>query len=568
MGENQLNAPGRADQRRTLMTTGEGRPAADGSGAARGDRYGDAPGGPDAASPRAEAASPRAEAASPRAEAMAALLAAGAPARPALIVPDSGQVLTYAQAAAGVDVLARRLAGLGVRRGDKVALSLPNGPDIVLLLLAITALGAAAAPLNPAYTQPEFEFFLGDIAPRLTLIPASGAAAASAAAAAAGTTLLGVRESADGAPELLADGQPSGRLRDFEPGDPDDVALILHTSGTTSRPKQVPLRQRNLMASARTIAAHYELGPADVSFSVMPLFHIHGLVASTFAALGAGGAVITPRRFTPTRFWPQAREQRATWLSAGPTLHQMILDKADAGGPPESLRFVRSCSSALSPALAERAEREYRAPMLEAYGMTEASHQMASNPLPPADRIFGSVGVPTGTEVGIAGQAGDLLPAGTTGEVVIRGPGVMSGYVNNPEATAASFFGDWFRTGDRGVLRDGYLFLEGRIKEMILRGGENIAPAEIEQVLMSHPAVRDAVCFGVADDKYGELVGAAVTLTADAQARDLIDHCRGQLAAFKVPTRIDVLEEIPRTPTGKVQRRRVAEFVEQRRAGA
>jgi oxalate---CoA ligase len=499
-------------------------------------------------------------------ESLAALLAGGEAGHPALIVPDSGEVLTYTQVAARVEALAQRLAGLGVRRGDRVALALPNGPDVVVLLLAVTALGAAAAPLNPAYTATEYQFFLTDIAPRLMLIPASGAAAATAAAT--GITEIGVRPTGDGPPELLADGQAATLQRAFEPGSPEDVALILHTSGTTSRPKQVPLRQRNLMASARMIAAHYRLGQADVSFCVMPLFHIHGLVASMFATLGAGGAVIAPRRFTPRRFWSQAREHGATWLSAGPTLHQMILDRVGDGGPPGTLRFVRSCSSALAPALLERAEQTYQAPMLEAYGMTEASHQMTSNPLPPAGRVPTSVGVPTGTEVRIVDQAGTPLPAGSAGEVVIRGPGVMSGYVSNPAATAEAFFGDWFRTGDRGVLRDGYLYLEGRIKEMIIRGGENIAPAEIEQVLASHPAVRDAVCFGVPDAKYGELVGAAVTLRADAEPGDLIEHCRGQLAAFKVPAQIDMLEEIPRTPTGKVQRRRVGEFIAQRRAGA
>jgi acyl-CoA synthetase (AMP-forming)/AMP-acid ligase II len=501
-------------------------------------------------------------------ESLPALLAGGKAGHPALIVPDSGEVLTYTQVAARVETLAQRLAGLGVRRGDRVALALPNGPDVVLLLLAVTALGAAAAPVNPAYTATEYQFFLTDIAPRLMLIPASGAAAATAAAAATRITVLGVRPTGDGPPELLADGQAATLQRAFEPGSPEDVALILHTSGTTSRPKQVPLRQRNLMASARTIAAHYRLDQADVSFCVMPLFHIHGLVASTFAALGAGGAVIAPRRFTPQRFWPQAREHGATWLSAGPTLHQMILDRVGDSSPPGTLRFVRSCSSALAPALLERAEQIYQAPMLEAYGMTEASHQMTSNPLPPAGRIPTSVGVPTGTEIRIVDQAGTPLPAGRAGEVVIRGPGVMSGYVSNPAATDEAFFGDWFRTGDRGVLRDGYLYLEGRIKEMIIRGGENIAPAEIEQVLASHPAVRDAVCFGVPDAKYGELVGAAVTLRAEAEPRDLIEHCRGQLAAFKVPAQIDMLEEIPRTPTGKVQRRRVGEFIAQRRAGA
>jgi acyl-CoA synthetase (AMP-forming)/AMP-acid ligase II len=343
------------------------------------------------------------------------------------------------------------------------------------------------------------------------------------------------------------------------------VAVVLHTSGTTSRPKQVPLRQRNMMASARTIAAHYRLGPADVAFCVMPLFHVHGLVASTWATLGSGGSVIVPRRFTPQRFWRQAREHGATWLSAGPTLHQMILDAGAGAGepapPPESLRFARSCSSALPPALLGRAEQAYGVPMLEAYGMTEASHQMSSNPLPPASRIPGSVGVQTGTEIGIADRTGALLAQGEVGEVVIRGPGVMSGYVANPTATAEAFYGDWFRTGDLGVLRDGYLYLEGRIKEMILRGGENISPVEIEQVLLGHPAVRDAVCFGISDEKYGELVGAVVTLSAAAEAGELIDHCRQQLAAFKVPSSIRILDQIPRTATGKVQRRRVGEFI-------
>jgi acyl-CoA synthetase (AMP-forming)/AMP-acid ligase II len=315
------------------------------------------------------------------------------------------------------------------------------------------------------------------------------------------------------------------------------------------------------MASARTIAAHYQLGPADASFCVMPLFHIHGLVASAFAALSAGGTVVVPRRFTPHRFWPQAREQGATWLSSGPTLHQMILDRADAAGPPAGLRFVRSCSSALSPALLARAEATYGVPMLEAYGMTEASHQMTSNPLPPALRVPLSVGVPTGVEVAIAGGEAQFLPAGESGEVVIRGPGVMSGYLNNATATEEAFIGDWFRTGDRGVIKESYLYLEGRLKEMIIRGGENISPAEIEAALLSHPAVGDAVCFGVQDEKYGEVPAAAVTLTQDSEAGALIAHCRERLAAFKVPSSIYILPEIPRTATGKIQRRRVAEFV-------
>ena len=479
---------------------------------------------------------------------------------PAVIVPDDGQVISYGQLADHVARLAGCLASAGAQRGDRVAFTLPNGPDVIQLMLAITALGAAAAPLNPTYTTSEYEFYLSDIQPRLLLMPDSRPAAATAAAGS--LPVLGVRPGTAGLPALIANKSMVTQASVLEDAQPGDAALILHTSGTTSRPKQVSLTQRNLMASTRTIASFYQLEPADASFCVMPLFHVHGLVASTFAALAAGGTVIVPRRFTPRGFWPQAREHGASWLSAGPTLHQMILERADAAGAPGTLRFARSCSSALAPALLERAEATYGVPVLEAYGMTEASHQISSNPLPPGERVPGSVGVATGTQIAIADGAGNSLDPGEVGEVVVRGPGVMSGYADNADATAEAFTEDgWFRTGDRGVLRNGYLYLAGRLKEMILRGGENIAPAEIEQALLAHPAVRDAVCFGIPDDKYGELVGAAVTVTEEVPPRDLAEHCRGRLAGFKVPARIYLLEEIPRTATGKIQRRRVADVV-------
>ena len=504
------------------------------------------------------------------AEALAALLASGPAGAPALVSPEDGAVLTYGQLAERVEALAGRLAAAGVGRGDRVALALGNGPDIVQLLLAVTALGAAAAPLNPAYTFDEFSFYLGDISPRLLLLPAS-LPPAERAAEASGTSVArvaaGEHAGSDGPAAILLEGKALAEAPLGEGGRAGDVAIVLHTSGTTSRPKQVPLRQQNLMASARTIAAHYSLGADDVSFCVMPLFHVHGLVASTFAALAGGGSVVVPRRFTPHRFWPQARRHSATWVSAGPTLHQMILDKADAEGPPASLRFTRSCSSALSPALMARAEATYAVPMLEAYGMTEASHQMASNPLPPGERKPGSVGIPTGTEIAVIDPGRRFLPAGEAGEVVIRGPGLTSGYAHNDEANAESFFDGWFRTGDRGALRDGYLWLEGRLKEMIIRGGENISPAEIEAVLLAHPAVGEAVCFGVEDEKYGELPAAAVTLVAEADTAELLAHCKERLTAVKVPSAIHVLDAIPRTPTGKVQRRRVAAHVAGRPPG-
>jgi acyl-CoA synthetase (AMP-forming)/AMP-acid ligase II len=340
------------------------------------------------------------------------------------------------------------------------------------------------------------------------------------------------------------------------------VALVLHTSGTTSRPKRVPLRHRNLVASVGNITAHYHLGEEDVSLCVMPLFHVHGLIASALSSLAAGGTVVAPRKVSPLHFWPLAREYRPTWFSASPTLHRMILMRSSEDRPTgaERLRFVRSCSSALTPVQMEAMEARYGVPVLEAYGMTEASHQMASNPLPPGRRQPGSVGQGTGVEIATMADDGQLLPAGTAGEVVIRGPNVIDGYESNPDADAASFTGGWFRTGDLGVLDgQGYLTLSGRLKELINRGGEKIAPLEVDAVLEAHPAVAEAVSFGRPHPTWGEEVEAAVVLSGPADEKALLAHCREHLAEFKVPSHLYIVAAIPRTATGKVQRRLLAD---------
>jgi oxalate---CoA ligase len=473
---------------------------------------------------------------------------------PALICPDDGTVVPHSELATSVHRLAGLLAGLGVRRGQRVAIVMPNGPEVVELLLAVAAIGAAAAPMNPGYTRAEYEFYLSDLDPGLLLIQAGRGA--DARAAAGGRTVVDVAVRPQGPPQLSVAGTRASRESAFEPGSASDVALLLHTSGTTRRPKQVPLLQRNLLASVRAIAAHYRLGPADVSYCAMPLFHVHGLIASTLAQLAAGGSVVTPRRLSRRRYWQQAGVHGVTWVSASPTIHTELIEHGT--GPAPSIRFVRSCSSALSPALFRRLEELYQAPVLEAYGMTEASHQMTSNPLPPGRHLPGSVGVPAGAEVRIVDQAGRDLPAGRPGEVAVRGPGLTPGYLGDAEANAESFFDGWFRTGDRGRLEDGYLRLEGRIKELIIRGGENISPGEVEDALKAHPAVADAVCFGIADDKYGQVVGAAVVLRGEADPAQLRASCRASLADFKVPKVIHVVNEIPRTPTGKVQRSLIA----------
>jgi len=338
------------------------------------------------------------------------------------------------------------------------------------------------------------------------------------------------------------------------------VALTLHTSGTTGRPKRVPLKHRHLAASVANIVETYQLVPGDVSFCVMPLFHVHGLVASTLATLGSGGTVVVPAPFNPLRFWTVAAEHRATWFSAVPTMQYMLLARAKTQHPAPTLRFVRTCSAALSPELMASLEERIGAPVLEAYGMTEACHQMASNPLPPGDRRPGTVGLATGVEVAVVDDDWTQLPTGQTGEVVVRGPNVISEYGDAPEANAVSFRDGWFRTGDQGVLdADGYLTLVGRIKEMINRGGEKIAPREIDEVLLTHPAVTEAVAFATPHPALGQDVAAAVVLQSPVTEEDLVAYCRTRLAAFKVPRTVRIVDELPRTATGKLQRGKVAE---------
>jgi acyl-CoA synthetase (AMP-forming)/AMP-acid ligase II len=478
--------------------------------------------------------------------------------RTAVIVPEQNLKISYGTLRTQVESLASALAAAGVERGDRVASALPNGlPTIVAFLAAATA--GTAAPLNPGYKEDEFKFYLEDTNAKVLLLPPDG--------------LDEARKAAGSVKILTIDMDASGNvtLKGIPPHGPaptpamDDIALILHTSGSTGRPKRVPLSHANLTISAQNVARHYQLTKDDVSLCVMPLFHVHGLVASTLATLSTGGTVVVPAKFSPLSFWRVARDYGVTWYSAVPTLHQLLLARVQPGDPKpagaEKLRFIRSCSASLPPQVMHDLEAAFGAPVLEAYGMTEASHQMSSNPLPPGDRLPGSVGRGTDVLVSIMDTQGNHMKPGEHGEVVIKGPNVTRGYENNPEANASSFTDGWFRTGDQGFLTEaGYLTLVGRLKELINRGGEKISPREIDEVLLAHPAVAEAVAFGVVHPTWGEEVAAAVVLReAGATEADLLAYCKERLADFKRPKQIHITQTIPRTATGKIQRRIVAQ---------
>jgi acyl-CoA synthetase (AMP-forming)/AMP-acid ligase II len=478
--------------------------------------------------------------------------------RIAIVDPDHDVRISYGALKQQVQAVAGSLVAAGVGRGDRVGIALPNGiANIVSFLAASTA--GIAAPLNPAYKEDEFRFYLEDTNARVLLLPPEGIDEARRAAGDR-IPILTVDTAADGTVALAG----VAATRAVTPPHPNDVALILHTSGSTGRPKRVPLTHANLSISARNVARSYALSEDDVSMCVMPLFHVHGLVASTLATLATGGTVVVPQKFNPLSFWRVAQEHRATWYSAVPTIHQLLLARTAKGGTKpagaETLRFIRSCSASLPPQVMHDLEAAFGAPVLEAYGMTEAAHQMASNPLPPAARLPGSVGPGTDVRISIMDERGQHLPTGERGEVVIRGPNVVSGYDNNPEANATSFTDGWFRTGDQGFLdANGYLTLTGRLKEMINRGGEKISPREIDEVLLAHPAVAEAVCFATPHRTWGEEVAAAVVVRETTTEESLLSYCKERLAEYKRPKRIHIVDAIPRTATGKIQRRIVAQ---------
>lgn len=453
---------------------------------------------------------------------------------------------------------ALRAAGIGAT--DRVAIVLPNGPEMATAFVTV-AQSATTAPLNPAYKEDEFAFYLEDLKARAIIVEDGYNGPARAVADRFDMTVI----------ELTAT-QPAGnftlstdvkcRAPDTE-STPDNVALILHTSGTTSRPKIVPLLQSNIAASAQNVATSLSLTADDVCLNVMPLFHIHGLIAAVSGSLAAGGSISCAPGFDALKFYGWLQDVDPTWYTAVPTMHQAILARASRNAEiieKARLRFLRSSSSSLPGPVMTQLADTFGAPVVEAYGMTEAAHQMCCNPIEPGRQKPGFVGLPAGPEVRIAHEVENRLIDGV-GEIAISGPNVTPGYEANPEANEKNFFEDggkrWFRTGDQGMFdEDGYLSLTGRLKEIINRGGEKISPLEVDGILSDHPAVGQCVTFAVPHDKLGEDVAAAVVLKEgqDATDRDIRDFASKRLAAFKVPRKILILDEIPKGATGKLQR--------------
>ncbi|HET7717856.1 MAG TPA: acyl--CoA ligase [Bauldia sp.] len=478
---------------------------------------------------------------------------------PAILAPDRAQ-LTHGDLRRLMADTVVRLNRLGIGRGDRVAIVLPNGPEMATAFVSVAA-AATTAPLNPAYREDEFDFYLSDIRAKALVVAPEEAGPAVAVAERRGIAVLRLVPDAEGpAGRFTLEGAGTGTAAKPGVAEAGDTALLLHTSGTTSRPKLVPLTHANLAASAAHIGATLELTASDRCLNIMPLFHIHGLVAAVLASLAAGGSTYCSPGFNALRFFAWLADATPTWYTAVPTMHQAIL--ARAARNPEAvaaakLRFIRSSSASLPPQVMAELEALFSCPVIESYGMTEAAHQMTSNPLPPAVRKPGSVGIAAGPEVAIMTEDGAMLGPDTTGEIVIRGPNVTAGYESNPAANETAFAHGWFHTGDQGTMdSEGYLRVTGRLKEIINRGGEKISPREVDEVLMDHPAIAQAVTFAIPHDKLGEEVAAAIVLREGKTATDgeIRDFCATRLADFKVPRKVVFLDEIPKGATGKLQR--------------
>ena len=487
-----------------------------------------------------------------------------APDAVAVIAPGR-DALTFGDLKRHIIAIAAALNAEGIGRNDRVVLALSNGPEMATAFLAIASC-ATCAPLNPEQTPEEFELVLKNLQPRALIVAADSDSCVGAVARRLEIQVIEIRLSIGSAAGLFTLDRTSAQPPDTVPtlARADDVALLLATSGTTARPKRVPLTHSNLCASATNIAGSLKLTPDDRCLNILPLFHIHGLIGALLASFAAGSSIACTSGLAGGSFFEWLDELHPTWYTAVPTMHQAIVDGAHehrAVIQRNPLRFIRSSSAALPVPLETALERCFGAPVIQAYGMTEAAHQIASNPLPPGLRKPKSVGLAAGPEVTVMDDAGRLLATGATGEIVIRGDNVTLGYADDPDANARAFTAGWFRTGDQGFVdAEGYVHLTGRLKEMINRGGEKVSPHEVDEVLMDHAAVRQAVTFRVAHATLGEDVAAAVVLKvgAVATAEEIRASLFGSLAEFKIPSQVVIVEKIPTGATGKIERVRLA----------
>ena len=472
------------------------------------------------------------------------------------ITSENKSQISYKNLKIFIDNISKQLSGNGITNKDRAAIVLPNGPTMATSFLGISSY-MSAAPLNPSYKSEEYEFYLKDLNPKILIVEKNSKNPSIEIAKKLNIEICELKIHKD---------QPEGLFNLFEnksdyslPNE-NDEALVLHTSGTTSRPKIVPLSNNNIYSSSENISKSLDLTDKDHCLNIMPLFHIHGLIAVLATSMKVGASICASSGFNALKFLDLAKSEKITWYSGVPTMHQAILLRANKSGDVAkklNLRLIRSSSASLPPAVFKNLNEVFNCPVIEAYGMTEATHQMTSNPLPPKQQKAGFVGIPAGPEVCIMDDNGNILKQGNVGEICIKGDNVTLGYENNDDANKTSFTNGWFRTGDQGYFdNDGYLKISGRLKEIINKGGEKISPLEVDNVLMDHPSIDQAVCFGYEDKMLGENIASAIIIKdgMECSENEVLNYAEKKLAKFKIPKKIFFVDEIPKGATGKLQR--------------
>ena len=472
------------------------------------------------------------------------------------ITSENKSQINYKNLKIFIDNISKQLSGNGITNKDRAAIVLPNGPTMATSFLGISSY-MSAAPLNPSYKSEEYEFYLKDLNPKILIVEKNSKNPSIEIAKKLNIEICELKIHKD---------QPEGLFNlfenknDYSLPDENDEALVLHTSGTTSRPKIVPLSNNNIYSSSENISKSLDLTDKDHCLNIMPLFHIHGLIAVLATSMKVGASICASSGFNALKFLDLAKSEKITWYSGVPTMHQAILLRANKSGDVAkklNLRLIRSSSASLPPAVFKNLNEVFNCPVIEAYGMTEATHQMTSNPLPPKQQKAGFVGLPAGPEVCIMDDNGNILKQGNVGEICIKGDNVTLGYENNDDANKTSFTNGWFRTGDQGYFdNDGYLKISGRLKEIINKGGEKISPLEVDNVLMDHPSIDQAVCFGYEDKMLGENIASAIIIKdgMECSENDVLNYAEKKLAKFKIPKKIFFVDEIPKGATGKLQR--------------
>ncbi|MHC8945570.1 AMP-binding protein [Advenella incenata] len=486
---------------------------------------------------------------------------------PYLVDAINEQAMAYGVIASECKGFARQLAALGIGRGDTVSVFMPNGVNTAKIIVATMYGGYVVNPINLLCQEKQLAYILGHADTRIVFTTTELEPVVCAALKASGAQAMVVATVPDAAtlPTLTLAPLPSSTGQAVSASLP---ALLMYTSGTTGVPKGVVLSHANLLASARAIASEHQLEKSDRCLCVLPLYHINALVVNILTPLLCGAAVIVDGKFSATHFWPRVQKFQCTWINAVPTIiSYLINDENPCAIDRSRIRFCRSASAALAPFHHKSFEEKFGIGIIETMGMTETAAPIFSNPYDPAQRKIGSIGRPSGVQARVIDKQGKDLPPGEKGEILVRGDNVMLGYYKSPEQTQKAFTADgWLRTGDLGYRdSEGFYFITGRVKELIIKGGENIAPREIDEILLAHPDILDAAVVGIDDKHYGQNIAAYIvkrvtTRNDDDLIQDINQFCIRELGSYKSPAAFRFVTELPRGPSGKVQRLKLLEL--------